>query len=215
MEQESPVAAQIRQLVETYAQKSLDQPVRAVCDPHRQTCILMTAPGANSAQPAQIVALIRVLVDYVFIDQDDTPNHALTEWLLQNDVPADTVVRVYEGESLDNFSEMLGEILRREVAQYAGHSYTADTYKVHDVNRHIYMVVRVPHNRVDDAHPDILIMARISGGKIVIEEDTMPDKPLYQSLIVNAGIPRDGIILAYDGESLPALTDDDPTDKRW
>ena len=39
--------------------------------------------------------------------------------------------------------------------------------------------------------------------KIIIEEDTTTDKPLYDALMFNAHIPREQIILAYAGEKAP------------
>lgn len=45
------------------------------------------------------------------------------------------------------------------------------------------------------------LIVRIIGDKIVIEEDRNSD-PLYEALM-QAGIPREQIILAYAGESIP------------
>jgi hypothetical protein len=45
-------------------------------------------------------------------------------------------------------------------------------------------------------------MARVVGDKIFIDEDTT-DKPLYEALMANAGIPREQIVLAYAGETPP------------
>jgi hypothetical protein len=45
------------------------------------------------------------------------------------------------------------------------------------------------------------LIIRIIGDKIVIEEDRDSD-PLYEALM-QAGIPREKIILAYAGESIP------------
>jgi hypothetical protein len=38
---------------------------------------------------------------------------------------------------------------------------------------------------------------------VVIDEDTSVDKPLYEALMTNGGVPREKIILAYRGETLP------------
>jgi hypothetical protein len=45
------------------------------------------------------------------------------------------------------------------------------------------------------------LIVRIAGDKIIVEEDRNSD-PLYEAL-VQAGIPREQIILAYAGESIP------------
>ena len=49
---------------------------------------------------------------------------------------------------------------------------------------------------------DASLIARIVGATVVIEHD-MNDKPLVDALI-QAGVPRDQIVLAYRGEPLPA-----------
>ena len=44
-------------------------------------------------------------------------------------------------------------------------------------------------------------MARMYGEQIIIEDDNT-DRPLYQSLL-QRGIPRNQIVLAYAGEPIP------------
>jgi hypothetical protein len=46
------------------------------------------------------------------------------------------------------------------------------------------------------------VLAQVVGDKVIILEDRT-DKPLYEALMINGGIPREQIILAYAGESLP------------
>jgi hypothetical protein len=95
----------------------------------------------------------------------------------------------------------LAEITRREVEAYVGFSDTATLYPVLDDKHQIYTVLVVPHwPRSFSA--EIVVMARVVGDKIVIEEDTA-DKPLVDALMVNAGIPREQIVLAYRGEKIP------------
>jgi sulfur carrier protein ThiS len=47
----------------------------------------------------------------------------------------------------------------------------------------------------------VVVMARLLGDKIVIEEDTT-DKPLLDALL-QRGVPRESILLAYDGDIVP------------
>jgi XisI protein len=58
---------------------------------------------------------------------------------------------------------------------------------------------------VDTPHGDqpagIVVMARVDGDRVIIEEDTT-DKPIYKVLMFR-GIPREKIILAYAGEVIP------------
>jgi hypothetical protein len=93
-------------------------------------------------------------------------------------------------------------ILRQAVADYSGPAFKAKTYYVEDQKQHIYIVVIVP----DDNYPlnikaGVVVMARIVGDRVVIDEDTT-DRPLYEELM-RQGIPREQIVLAYAGETIP------------
>jgi hypothetical protein len=100
----------------------------------------------------------------------------------------------------------LVEITRREVAGYVGYSPFAKLYPILDDTNHTYAVVIV-----EQAHEkrlvEIVIMARVIGNQVVIEEETT-DKPLVEALMVNGGIPREQIVLAYRGET--PLGSDEP-----
>jgi hypothetical protein len=84
---------------------------------------------------------------------------------------------------------------------YAGNSIGGKTYPVLDDPHQTYAILYV-----DDKHEDhpvwAVVMARVVGEYIVIDEDTT-DKPLVDALMINGGIPREKIILAYAGETLP------------
>lgn len=98
------------------------------------------------------------------------------------------------------------EITQREVARYVGFSDTARLYAILDDDQKIYAVVVIPH--LPRSFPaEIVVLARVVGDKIVIEEDST-DKPLYEALMVNAGVPREQIVLAYRGETLPDTPDE-------
>jgi len=100
----------------------------------------------------------------------------------------------------------LVDATRREVKRYAGYSPLAKLYPILDDDNQTYAVIIIEDDPA--ARPAYaLVMARVGGDKIVIEEDRSFDKPLYQALMSNAGIPREQIILAYAGESLPPETD--------
>lgn len=47
-----------------------------------------------------------------------------------------------------------------------------------------------------------VVLARVVGDYVVIDQDTT-DKPLVDALMINGGIPRERIILACAGETLP------------
>lgn len=94
----------------------------------------------------------------------------------------------------------LKAIVQREVEDYSGPSHKAVTYAVSDMARQIYTVVVVP-DRPRPFKSRIVVMARVVGERVIIDEDTT-DKPRVQAL-VRAGIPREKIVLLYGGEDLP------------
>lgn len=98
----------------------------------------------------------------------------------------------------------LTEITRREVALYAGYSDQSSLYSILDDTHQIYAVVDVPH-WPRTYSTEIVVLARVDGEYVVIEEDTT-DKPLVDALMINANLPRKNIVLAYAGEKLSSLT---------
>lgn len=91
---------------------------------------------------------------------------------------------------------------RQEVERYVGFSPQANLYPLLDDTHQTYAVVIVPH-WPRQLPTEIVVMARVIGDQIVIEEETT-DKPLVDALMVNAGIPRQQIVLAYAGEKIAA-----------
>lgn len=98
----------------------------------------------------------------------------------------------------------LAKITRREVERYAGYSDESNLYFLADDKHSIYTVLDVPHTPREYS-TEIVVMARIIGDRVVIDEDTT-DKPLVEALMVNAHVPREKIILAYQGEVIPVVT---------
>ncbi len=95
----------------------------------------------------------------------------------------------------------LAELTRREVERYVGHSDESNLHFLSDDKQQSYAVVDVPH-MPRTYSPEIVVMAHVVGDFIIIDEDTT-DKSLFEALMINAHIPREKIILAYHGESLP------------
>jgi hypothetical protein len=96
-------------------------------------------------------------------------------------------------------TQRLAEIAKREVQLYAATSDTAVFRPVLDDVNQVYSVVVIENDPA--LRPAwVLVMARVVGDKIVIEEDTTVEKHLVDALMVNGGVPRDKIILAYKGE---------------
>jgi hypothetical protein len=95
----------------------------------------------------------------------------------------------------------LADITRREVNLYAAYSPLATMYRVADEEQQIYAVIIIEDD--PEQRPAwVVVMAQVVGDCIVILEDRT-DKPLVDALMINGGVPRDKIVLAYRGESLP------------
>lgn len=98
--------------------------------------------------------------------------------------------------------DILKQTLREEVRKYASSGRGANIllFAILDDEQDIYAVNAVDYpNRQDVA--GVVILARLVGNMIVIEED-MTDKKLVEAL-EQRGILRDQIILAYEGEAIP------------
>lgn len=101
-------------------------------------------------------------------------------------------------------TDTLIAITRHEVEQYAGTTHGAQMYALLDDTNHQYAVVIVPESE-EERPAWVAVMARIVDTWVVIDEDTALDKPLSQALMVNGNVPREQIILAYKGESVPQV----------
>lgn len=99
--------------------------------------------------------------------------------------------------------QTLAAIVRREVAGYVGKSYQVAMYALMDDEQQRYAVVDIPFDR-KQFQSGVVVMAHIEDDLIVIDEDNT-DKPLFEALMVNAGIPREQIVLAYAGELIPEM----------
>ncbi|MEO8609034.1 MAG: element excision factor XisI family protein [Chloroflexota bacterium] len=95
----------------------------------------------------------------------------------------------------------LETITRREVDQYTGNSFTSKSYFIADDQQKLYAAISVP-NFPRPWPTRIAVMAQVVGDKVIIIEDNT-DKPLVDALMVNGGVPREQIILAYAGEPIP------------
>jgi hypothetical protein len=96
----------------------------------------------------------------------------------------------------------LKEIIRAEVAAYAGNGRGANViaFPILDDERQTYAVIAVDYPTREEIAL-VVVLARIVGEQIVIEEDTT-DKKLVAALL-QRGIPRSQIVLAYANEPIP------------
>jgi len=89
-------------------------------------------------------------------------------------------------------------ILQAQIEKYAVPSFNSQTFAAFDDGRGVYIVMSViAAPTLDRAVP--VVMARVEGDKVIIEADGT-NKPLVDAL-VQAGIPRNKIVLAYEGET--------------
>lgn len=92
--------------------------------------------------------------------------------------------------------ETLTEIVRREVADYQVPGLKSKSYFVADEANNVYAVLDVP-DAPRQFNSAIALLARVENDRVIIEED-IHDRPLWEAL-VEAGVPRERIVLAYVG----------------
>ena len=96
--------------------------------------------------------------------------------------------------------KQLLEILRQEMAKYGGEGLNSITYITENLTHNVFTSTTI----YKDAHnpqPFVDLLVTLGGDKIIIYEDRNSE-PLYEALM-QAGIPREQIILAYTGEAIP------------
>lgn len=93
--------------------------------------------------------------------------------------------------------EDLKALLKSEVAWYAsGGGLNNRAFFTYNDQDQVYAALIVDHPTRHNA-AGVMILARIEGDNIVIEEDST-DRPLYRTLM-EMGIPRERIICTYAG----------------
>ena len=91
------------------------------------------------------------------------------------------------------------------VAQYATRGLNGSSYMMQSPDENLLGVVAQSIQR-GQRHTSVSLLVRLIGDLIVIEHDAN-NKPLYEALM-QAGIPRERIILAYAGETNPETKHD-------
>jgi hypothetical protein len=90
--------------------------------------------------------------------------------------------------------------VQHEVADYVRPSPNATAFFVENAEQHIFAVLSVPTKAPQKT--SVVVMARVTNNLVLIESDKT-NKPLFEALI-QAGIPREQIMLVYEGEEIPA-----------
>jgi hypothetical protein len=96
----------------------------------------------------------------------------------------------------------LADIVQNEVQGYAGEMLNGYAYLAISPDHRVFTIVSVGKIK-DERITNLSLLARIEGEKVIIEQDDS-NKPLVHAL-VQAGIPREKIILAYAGEPAPEV----------
>ena len=96
----------------------------------------------------------------------------------------------------------LKSILREEVEKYAGSGRGLNLllFPVLDDIRQTYAVTAVDYPQ-RESYASVVVLARLVGDHIIIEEDAT-DKKLVDALL-QRGVLRDHIVLSYAGEPIP------------
>ena len=90
--------------------------------------------------------------------------------------------------------------LEKVIATYTGEGLNGYAYLSHDAEKNVYTVISVGYIK-EQRFVDANQIVRLVGDKIIVERD-MNDKALVDALL-QAGVPRSQIVLAYAGEPVP------------
>lgn len=98
--------------------------------------------------------------------------------------------------------DALNQTVKQAVFEYAGGGFNLKTFPVMSEDQQAFavLIADVPVRKRD---ADILVFARVENDTVIIEADST-DYPLLDVLI-DKGIPREKIVCAYAGETLPNL----------
>ena len=91
----------------------------------------------------------------------------------------------------------LSQLLVKEITPYANDIVNGHSYLTSSADNRLFAVISID-NKHNEYSGDAGLIVRIDGDRIVIEHD-MYNKPLVDAL-VQAGVPREQIVLAYLGE---------------
>lgn len=95
--------------------------------------------------------------------------------------------------------DKLEKLLEDTMITYAGEGFNGYSYFMKNIIEHTMSIV-AKFEFDDQNHVETSLFARIVGNRIIIEDDKT-NKPLVDALM-QVGIPREQIVLAYAGESI-------------
>jgi hypothetical protein len=200
MQNEYPLAATVRHVVEGLAARQTS--IYAISDAARQTYALFTLPNGNRAtHPARAVVIVRVIAEYVLIDED-AGNPPLVEKLVEKGISRDKIALLHKGQPMPSLTATLSAVVRRSISQYNGSAEGITLQPVLDDKNRTYTVIAIPKD-LQQTSTAVVVLAQVADDRVVIVEDTA-DAPLLDMLVSSGGIPRERIVLAYAGETLPS-----------
>ncbi len=197
MPTEYPLAATVRHVVEGLAARQTS--IYAISDSARQTYAVFALPSGNrAANPARALVIARVIAEYVLVDEDMS-NPPLIDKLIERGIPRDKIALLHKGQPMPSLTATLSQVLRREISQYNGTADGLTLLPVMDDKNRTYTVIAIPKNLQENSTA-VVLLAQVADDRVIIIEDAA-DATLLDRLM-NSGIPRERIVLAYAGESL-------------
>jgi hypothetical protein len=100
---------------------------------------------------------------------------------------------------MERVAELL-DVLRSEMDWYCAPGIKSTAFFLDNTPDRAFAVITLPHRDHPNREPGTIVMARVIDDVVVIEAD-YTDRPLYKRLM-DAGIPRERIILRYAGEQV-------------
>lgn len=100
--------------------------------------------------------------------------------------------------------DKLDAVVKEAVFGYAGGGANVKLFPLVNEELHVYAVNIIDYP-IRKRPAAVVVIARVDGDKVIIEED-LTDRPLLDQLL-HRGIPRSQIVLAYAGETpSPAIS---------
>lgn len=96
--------------------------------------------------------------------------------------------------------ETLVKTVKETLDWYVSDGFGSRTYSIYNEEHHLYAVVAVDYP-IHKRDPMIVVMARIAGDTVIVEEDRT-DRSLVNKLIEN-GVPPEKVIRPGIGDPLP------------
>lgn len=86
--------------VSRYAVDSDDVQLYSVLDDEHKTYAVNVVPANVQERPAWVAVMVRVVGDYVVIDEDSTDKPLVDALMMNGDVPREKIILAYRGEGL-------------------------------------------------------------------------------------------------------------------